>query len=567
MSSISDVAAEQRAIERICSTSGLSYKWLQEGETTPYTDYKAKTVHLPKPLPTWSQHEWRMLRAYIYHECGHHHPDQQQFWDLIIAEGYDFKGDFGFALNAIDDIWQEMTTSRGYIGAAQDLSYTQGYFCDKTGKDMASGMQAPPFALKVMTLAYEARADWQPDVSLTVDGLKNYHVPEWEGLADRINKIIDHPTPAEELVAIVKQLFDDDPESEQSGEEAAEENKEQANKSESSDKSEDGEGEAGSAGTGNGDEGEEDGEGSGGVLSYKDLLMHSHDDSDKETTPSGPLKIIYDHEPAFDYDPYPLDLIVEGKASKINHRPNDFGHYIAQECTNQRATASKLRRIFQSTSQRSKVYQKKRGKLTTKHLPRILHGDERLFNKTTTRVDDTADVYLLCDGSGSMYGDKYRVAGAALISLSEALAAAKVDHKVAVFADRYGHCHHYVIKDWQERPDKDKMIEEFNYVDMCGNADGDSILHAMRDLNKRKAKRRLLIVLSDGQPASYRDGDCMTFTQEAVKKCSQVGIECYGIGLMDYSVDAIYPESTVIHEASDIEPCLSELIKSKILKR
>jgi uncharacterized protein with von Willebrand factor type A (vWA) domain len=472
--------------------------------------------------------------------------------------------DFGFVLNALDDVWQEMITARGYAGAAADLDFCQAYHCKGTVEAIKQGRKPVEHGARVMNLMYKARAEWQRDVSIEQPALESYyHTPEWDKLIPRINGMIDHPDPARELLAIAMEMYDLDPESDKSGQEALEQNQQATEQQEQ----QAGEGEDKSEGSDK-SEGEGEGEDQEGTIKYSDLLVHSHSKSERDGHSSAALRIIYDHEAQLDYDPWPMDKIYHGDPRQYGGYSlgNRYANNIRSLYTSHRNMSAKLRRLFQSASQRKREYQKQRGKLTTKHLPRILNGDNRIFNKTVERVDDTADVYLLCDGSGSMGGDKYPTMAAAVLSLSEALSAAKVSNKVVVFTDDYDMCFHHVIKDWDARPDIDDMIDRFGAVSMGSNADGDNIFQALRDFKARNSKRKILIVLSDGQPASCRDGDCYTFTREAVKKCSQLGVECYGIGIMDYTVKHIYPEHSVLSKPEDIEACLSEVIKSKILR-
>ena len=72
------------------------------------------------------------------------------------------------------------------------------------------------------------------------------------------------------------------------------------------------------------------------------------------------------------------------------------------------------------------------------------------------------------------------------------------------------------------------------------NADGEAILYAYSRLIQQKTARKVLIVLSDGQPASRR-GDCKYHTQEVIKQVEKEGkVEIYGVGIMHNGVENFY---------------------------
>jgi cobaltochelatase CobT len=97
------------------------------------------------------------------------------------------------------------------------------------------------------------------------------------------------------------------------------------------------------------------------------------------------------------------------------------------------------------------------------------------------------------------------------------------------------------------------------------NPDGDAILWSFDRLRQSRAKRKLLIVASDGSPACDRGGDIDWYTREVVKKIeNETPIQIVGIGIMDNNVTRIYKEHYVIHDAAELEKALLTLIDKKV---
>ena len=102
---------------------------------------------------------------------------------------------------------------------------------------------------------------------------------------------------------------------------------------------------------------------------------------------------------------------------------------------------------------------------------------------------------------------------------------------------------------------------------MTGNPDGDNILFAHNRLIKRKEKRKLLIVISDGMPASSRgSGGESDFTKQVIEDIEkQKNVEIYGLGIMHPGVKDYYKYYSVVTTPEDIPTKLLELIEQKLL--
>ena len=567
-----DVAGLLRSINRTLSYSSGGMRKLKVemvDHDQPYTDMVTGTIYVPRLAPNASPTQTAIWLGYIWHEAGHHHPSQKALVDVMREQNIAFGSPLGQAINCLDDYWQEQISTQGYRGAGQALDAAQGYHCDTGQVAVKQAADVDNMCVELLGLSYKARTQWQHKVALAYkdwDSLRSNH--HWDKHIPRMDSWLglDPKSAASDLVELARELLE-----EQTGEDSHDEEQqgnfeqeqEAAGKSdgESDDSGASGRSEGeGAEGRGEGTSDDGDGKSTSGTVSYKDLMGHEHSmdaNGERSTTET---HIVYDHEPSWDYEVH--EKVVEIVPTKINGYQRDNITRVYDQTS---ASQNRVSRLFQAASQNRPLHQQKKGKLTTKHLARSQRGDDRVFHKKINKIDKESEVYILVDCSGSMgWAEKFEKAWASGIHLVEILNKAGIPNKIAGFQDDYT-CQHFVIKDWHERPSSATMIERAsNTLGGC-NADGDSILHSYRDLIRRPGKRKILIVLSDGEPASTRYGDCYTHTQEVVKTVEQK-VECYGIGIMDNAVEDIYKHNTVLRSASEIERCLTDVVKAKILK-
>ena len=112
---------------------------------------------------------------------------------------------------------------------------------------------------------------------------------------------------------------------------------------------------------------------------------------------------------------------------------------------------------------------------------------------------DTA-ILLLIDISLSMEGLKIKMAKSTAVLLAEVFAKFGIAVKVVGFTDRHITPQHYHYTSWKNTAAERPKILEISAK--SGNYDGYSIRYAGELLKKRPEKNKLLIVVSDGYPAS-----------------------------------------------------------------
>jgi cobalamin biosynthesis protein CobT len=100
------------------------------------------------------------------------------------------------------------------------------------------------------------------------------------------------------------------------------------------------------------------------------------------------------------------------------------------------------------------------------------------------------------------------------------------------------------------------------------NSDGESLLWAYNRLVRQEAPRKVLIVLSDGQPCA-----CGGSTEQAANYLKFVAsnieagpVELYGVGVETNAVKDFYSDYCVINDADELESTLLEIVKKKVVR-
>ena len=184
-------------------------------------------------------------------------------------------------------------------------------------------------------------------------------------------------------------------------------------------------------------------------------------------------------------------------------------------------------------------------------------------------------VTLLLDLSGSMAGRKIELARLCAAALADALTQLAFDSEVLGYSsieapelraryerERAAGADLRAYNRFVERLDL-RVFKRFDSRDLSGlaaiecgheNPDGEALAWAAARLAQRKARRRLLFVLSDGYP-STSDGDPAVLRSDLLARVQAVreqGIELVGIGILDDAVEAFYPHAVVVRKLHEL---------------
>ena len=256
-----------------------------------------------------------------------------------------------------------------------------------------------------------------------------------------------------------------------------------------------------------------------------------------------------------------------------------YESHVESKLVAQENFAQQVRKLIQIRAKVQRQYGVKKGKLDQSRLSRICFNapgfNERVFkNKIENKVLDAA-ITVLVDMSGSMSGMKAYYALASTLLVNEVCSTLNIPVEIVGFSDGYDYAANvqpvmFVYKGFSDlKVSTDQLKQSFacssNY--MHGNPDGENILWAHDRLIKRKEKKKLMIVMSDGSPAATKGmhgiGD---FTEKVIKEIeASKAIDIYGLGLCSPSVSYYYKSNSVVTAPEEIPSKLIELIERKLI--
>ena len=228
------------------------------------------------------------------------------------------------------------------------------------------------------------------------------------------------------------------------------------------------------------------------------------------------------------------------------------------------------------------INERERGRVDVKTLGRFLTDKNfRTPFKEFTRTDvKNVVVELLVDMSGSMGGDKIKVAQQAAMAMGEALNELDIAFEVTGFHTEYSNemCNlssesgdisrfnrvseclvHHVFKGFDQR-----RLYGICEIDSWGNnTDGESVRWAAERLFNRKEKRKIMFVFCDGNPCSGGSSSILnTDLKLAVEQIGKSGIEIIGVGIQHNNVKRFYSDHMLIDRISD----LPKMVMGKLLR-
>ena len=560
---LTDVVGAFNAMQRVASASGLTLVE-EKGCTQPKTCLKTGRVYVPELGTAWDRKRVLKWEGETHHEIGHHAPEVQDTLPFMEEKNLSFNSLFGSLMNVFDDIRNEYNNRGMYPGRCQALSFIQAFYCMRGAMELAksdpSDIDKDSALMRdVLSWVYLYRSDWQHDLAIPAQEFAKHADPDQFKVLSSFLPALSTIQDVYDLTCKILEVSENHNPEEEEGKSREAKAKAKKEKSESAE-GEEGEGE-------DSGEGKKEGEGEGedeakGKLSYKDLMGHTHTD-DAKGNPY--MSIDYDHDPRYDYVPY-RDKISVAKARHGKYS-DTASKKIIKEYNKGRSLASVARRLFQSRTQSKTSHNNKSGRLDKRDLYRIPQGNTDVFKRKISAVDPKGTaVFLLTDHSGSMSGDKYNVTAASAALLAESITPLGVPLEIAAFSEAcYVGLDHYIIKEFNEKRSSADIIRDYSSITcvLRQNADGESIMWAAKRLMARPEERKILIVLSDGEPCCDNPGDAWTYTRDVIHTLSSK-VELYGIGILSDAVQDLFPEYTVLSNTAHLEKCLLEVIKKKI---
>ena len=192
------------------------------------------------------------------------------------------------------------------------------------------------------------------------------------------------------------------------------------------------------------------------------------------------------------------------------------------------------------------------------HLHRVAVGDSRVFVRKEQRVAPNTAIHLLVDLSGSMAGGKDRVALDAALALALALEPISgVSAAVTAFPGLSG------VDDRVTRilAHGERVSDRAGAFVQAGRGSTPmtgALWHAAADLLPRREERKVILVLTDGEPDDWDSA------ADIIGKAGVAGIELIGIGIQQ-DVDRLFPVAIRIDDIRDLKTELFRVAERLLL--
>ena len=280
--------------------------------------------------------------------------------------------------------------------------------------------------------------------------------------------------------------------------------------------------------------------------------------------------------------------------------PSSFGHYMRKtpkkvyddrlEATagSTNAMRRKLERALMAKQQRDWDGGREHGRLDSRRLASAYNGMPNVFKMREERADMDTALTMMIDLSASMRSrDKVRTAELCAIAMSEAIDRTGIAYEVLGFNtasgmnpnipkpqgdgrnfSRVAPIDMYIFKAFEERlVDCKSSMATISALAGGANCDGESIGYAYDRLRKRQEKRRVMIVFSDGYPAStgYVGMSDDQHCAYMVDKISKDGTDIIGVGINSSSVQQYYPKYVVVNSLDDLAKGGMDMLSKALL--
>jgi len=266
--------------------------------------------------------------------------------------------------------------------------------------------------------------------------------------------------------------------------------------------------------------------------------------------------------------------------SASNEFISEYNKRVAGNLISQDNFAQQVRKLIQIRARVQTQYGVKKGKLDQSRLSRICFNapgfNERVFKTRIENKTLDAAISILVDMSGSMHGSKAYYALASTLLMNEVCSTLGIPVEIVGFTDARVSSFYdtapvmFIYKAFSDlHVSNDVLIENFAKSSrfMQGNPDGENILWAYERLLKRKERKRVFVVMSDGEPAASKSSFGLEgFTKKVIKEIQQAKkVDIYGLGLQNDSVKHYYAANDVVRTPEEIPSKLLSLIEKKVI--
>ena len=208
----------------------------------------------------------------------------------------------------------------------------------------------------------------------------------------------------------------------------------------------------------------------------------------------------------------------------------------------------------------SASYPSTKGRLNTAKLYRIKTENPKVFIQRTECAAVNTSLHILLDASASMYGKPMELATASCHAIASACSATKgLNTAITAFNGNYRGdvgLVYPLLKYGQP------IHARTNLMPSGGTPLAPALWWVMQQVLFAKERRKMLFILTDGQPTD------ITATRKALKMAHKIGLEVYGLGILDDSINNILPDvSRVIYQLEELPAMLFELLYDVLTRK
>lgn len=231
-----------------------------------------------------------------------------------------------------------------------------------------------------------------------------------------------------------------------------------------------------------------------------------------------------------------------------------------------KSTTSKIRTqlygLVQASQRVAHRNQRSGKRVDARKLCRVVTGDTRVFLKPEDKKRPNTAVHILVDMSSSMAykagngKERQDIAREAALSISMALDAIPgVNPAVTFFC---GNPNQPVFSVVKHGDTVQNQAGRFGFRASGGTPMAEAIWYAAFELTKTKEERKMLIVVTDGQPQSA------PACRSVIQLCEQSDVEVIGIGVETTAVSGLFRKNIVIDDAASLQRTLFKLMERSL---
>ncbi|HEZ7959769.1 TPA: cobalamin biosynthesis protein CobT [Escherichia coli] len=250
--------------------------------------------------------------------------------------------------------------------------------------------------------------------------------------------------------------------------------------------------------------------------------------------------------------------------------------------------AKDLERAIASRNRVQFIPGQRRGRIHGSSIYRLAMNDDRVFRKKEESKAVNACVQQVIDLSGSMSGETIKLALASAYTIADALDRINVPNIITGFTtfgcriaagglkaikhefSRFEPLMQPIIKNWNEKANSREVRSRMGCVGytfpLLNNVDGESIANLASLFSGRMEDRKIMLVLSDGEPLAVGRGFDAHLRSVAKQIETQTDIDLMAIGIMTDAPERFYANHALVTSVDSLGSSVVTELSRIILK-